>query len=209
MTGIFITFEGGEGVGKSTQITRLAEHFRALGREVVQTREPGGTASAEALRGLLVNGKTGEWSATAEALLNYAARESHLAEVIRPALAKGRTVLCDRFMDSTRAYQGFAGTCSMALIDALEAEVVGPTRPALTFILDMAPEAGLERATSRGKGIEDRYERKGLPYHQAVRQGFLSIAQADPVRCIVLDASLAPDDIWMNILGTLRNRHLG
>ena len=124
MAGLFVTFEGGEGSGKSTHIKLLAAALLAKGHHAVQTREPGGTPEAEALRSLLVNGDTGRWTAEAEALLNYAARDSHLQKVIRPALASGQTVLCDRFMDSTRAYQGYAGGCDMRLLDALETSIV-------------------------------------------------------------------------------------
>ncbi len=177
----FITFEGGEGSGKSTQIRILGERLQQSGRKLRLTREPGGTPEGEAVRALLVSGDVGRWTAKAEALLNYAAREQHLVQVIRPALAEGAVVLCDRFMDSTRAYQGHAGGCAMAFIDALEHEIVGATRPDLTLIFDLDPEAGLKRARERGDGLaEDRYERKGSAFHQKLRQGFLAIAQAEP-----------------------------
>ena len=189
MAGLFVTFEGGEGSGKSTHIKLLATALQAKGHHVVQTREPGGTAEAEALRTLLVNGDTGRWTAEAEALLNYAARDSHLQKIIRPALALGHTVLCDRFMDSTRAYQGYAGGCDMRLLDALETSIVGDTRPNLTIFFDLDPAAGLARAKARGEGSEDRYERKGLAFHQALRHGFLKIAEGDPTRCRVIDAA--------------------
>ena len=130
MPGTFVTFEGGEGTGKSTQLKLLADVIMARGLPLVQTREPGGTPEAEALRTLLVNGDPGRWTAEAEALLNYAARASHLQKIIRPALASGKFVLCDRFSDSTRAYQGYAGGCDLKLLDALEASIVGRTRPA-------------------------------------------------------------------------------
>ena len=188
MAGLFVTFEGGEGSGKSTHIKLLAAALLAKGHHAVQTREPGGTPEAEALRSLLVNGDTGRWTAEAEALLNYAARDSHLQKVIRPALASGQTVLCDRFMDSTRAYQGYAGGCDMRLLDALETSIVGVTRPNLTIIFDLDPAAGLARAKARGEGSEDRYERKGLEFHQALRRGFLKIAEGDPTRCRIIDA---------------------
>ena len=194
MAGLFVTFEGGEGSGKSTHIKLLATALQAKGHHVVQTREPGGTAEAEALRTLLVNGDTGRWTAEAEALLNYAARDSHLQKIIRPALALGHTVLCDRFMDSTRAYQGYAGGCDMRLLDALETSIVGDTRPNLTIIFDLDPAAGLARAKARGEGSEDRYERKGLAFHQALRHGFLKIAEGDPTRCRVIDAA-GPVDV--------------
>ena len=189
MAGLFVTFEGGEGSGKSTHVKLLAAALQAMGRHVVQSREPGGTAEAEALRSLLVNGDTGRWTAEAEALLNFAARDSHLQKIIRPALALGHTVLCDRFMDSTRAYQGYAGGCDVQLLNALEKSIVGGTRPNLTIILDLDPAAGLARAKARGEGTEDRYERKGLAFHQSLRHGFLKIADGDPGRCRVIDAA--------------------
>lgn len=206
---MFITFEGGEGAGKTTQIKRLAAHLTEQGRDVVLTREPGGTASAEEVRALLVNGDAGKWTSTAEALLNYAARDMHLRDVIRPALARGAMVLCDRFMDSTRAYQGVAGDCPMALIDMLEVSVVGNTRPDLTFVFDLDPALGLSRATQRGTGIEDRYERKGMTFHAALRAGFLDIARKELKRCVVIDASKSPDEIWSDLLALLKARGHG
>ncbi len=189
MPGLFITFEGGEGTGKSTHIRRLAERLKTRTRELLVTREPGGTPEAEAVRALLVSGEASRWSATAEALLNYAARESHLALAIRPALERSALVLCDRFMDSTRVYQGYAGACPIAFIDVLEETIVGATRPDLTIIFDLDPKAGLARAHARtGAAAEDRYERKGAEFHQRVREGFLAIAHADPKRCRVIDA---------------------
>jgi dTMP kinase len=185
---MFITFEGGEGTGKSTQVKLLAEHLRAIGRDVLTTREPGGTPEAEALRALLVTGETGRWTPQAEALLNYAARDSHLNQVIRPALAAGKIVICDRFMDSTRAYQGFAGGCPMRLIDELEKAVVADTRPTITLVFDLDPSIGLARAGARGSGAEDRYERKGSSFHEKLRQGFMHIASHEPKRCKVIDA---------------------
>lgn len=201
----FITFEGGEGSGKSTQIRRLAARLEALGRDVLVTREPGGTPEAEAIRTLLVSGDVARWTATSEALLNYAAREQHLDQVIRPALAAGRSVLCDRFMDSTRAYQGYAGGCDLAFIDALEKTVVGPTRPGLTLIFDLDPAVGLARAQSRGDAVaEDRYERKGLAFHNKLREGFLDILRREPKRCRLIDAAqdveAVAEDVW-SILG--------
>jgi dTMP kinase len=209
MPGLFITFEGGEGAGKSTQIKRLAAHLKAQGRDVLFTREPGGTPSAEQVRALLVNGDASMWSSTAEALLNYAARDAHLRHIIRPALLRDQTVLCDRFMDSTRAYQGVAGDCPMSLIDTLEEQVVGATRPDLTLIFDLDPALGLARAKQRGAGIEDRYERKGLKFHEALRMGFLDIAKRQPERCGVLDASQEPDDVWTSLLSHLKERGHG
>ncbi len=205
----FITFEGGEGTGKSTQIMLLAEHLRNNGKTVKLSREPGGTPQAEELRQLLVTGATDAWSAEAEALLNYAARDSHLRSVIRPAIAAGQTVLCDRFMDSTRAYQGYAGGCDLAFIDALEAAIVGPTRPDLTLVFDLDPETGLKRAHGRGEGFEDRYERKGLEFHQRLRAGFLAIAASAPQRCVVIDAAGSVDVISSSIRSIVESRDHG
>jgi dTMP kinase len=197
--GVFITIEGGEGTGKSSHARDLAKSLRKGGRTVVLTREPGGAPGAEAIRALLVTGTVGRWSPEAETLLNYAARESHLRETIRPALLRGDLVLCDRFMDSTRAYQGFAGGGDMELIEALERKVVGATRPELTLILDVDPELGLKRAKGRA-GTEDRFEKKGLEFHRKLREGFLRIAELDPYRCRVIDSSrpyaAVADDIW-------------
>ncbi len=209
MSGLFITFEGGEGAGKSTQIKRLAEYFRHAGRDVVLSREPGGTAAAEDVRALLVNGDPGRYSSTAEALLNYAARDSHLRNVIRPALANGQIVLCDRFFDSTRVYQGVAGDCPQVLIDTLEKQVVGTTMPDLTLIFDLDPVLGLERARSRGAGLEDRYERKGIAFHQKLRLGFLEIARNEANRCAIIDASLPIENVWLQILSVLKARGRG
>jgi dTMP kinase len=209
MAGTFITFEGGEGAGKSTQIKRLAEHLTQRSAAIVVTREPGGAPVAEEIRSILVNGEPGKFSAEAEALLNYAARDAHLKSVIRPALEARKTVLCDRFMDSTRAYQGYAGDCSMQLIDMLEREIVGDTRPSLTFVFDLDPAIGLQRAKSRGHGIEDRYERKGIPFHRKLREGFLAIARKEPQRCIVVDASQPVETVWADILSVVKDRNLG
>jgi dTMP kinase len=199
VVGRFITFEGGEGTGKSSHARDLAASLRGKGRDVVLTREPGGSPGAEDIRSLLVTGTVGRWSATAETLLNYAARESHLRETIRPALDRGDLVLCDRFMDSTRVYQGVAGGCDMELIESLERKIVGKTRPDLTLILDIDPELGLVRAKKRADG-EDRFEKKGLAFHRRLRDGFLAIAVRDPKRCRVVDSSrpyeLVAQEIW-------------
>ena len=208
MAALFITLEGGEGSGKSTQIKLLAARLEAAGHDVLVTREPGGTPEAEAVRALLVSGDVTRWTAKSEALLNYAAREQHLEQVIRPALAAGRTVLCDRFMDSTRAYQGYAGGCETDFIDGLERAVVGATRPNLTLVFDLDPAIGLARAKSRGDAIaEDRYERKGLAFHQRLREGFLDILRREPRRCRLVDASQHVDevaeDVWSIVGGEL------
>jgi len=192
--GLFITFEGGEGAGKSTQVRRLAERLAGLGREVVVTREPGGTPGAEAIRALLVTGAAERWSALSECLMMNAARRDHVERLIAPALARGAVVISDRFADSTRAYQGAAGGVSPALIEAVEAAVVGDCRPDVTVILDMPVEAGLARAALRGGG-EHRFEAKGMAFHAAIRAAFLVIAAAEPDRCAVVDAGPAPDSV--------------
>ncbi len=201
---MFITFEGGEGTGKSTQVKLLAERLRAEGVDVVITREPGGTPAAESLRNLLVSGDVNSWTAEAEALLNYAARDSHLNEIIRPALVAGKTVICDRFMDSTRAYQGYAGGCSMDLIDRLEAEIVGTTRPNTTFVFYLPAQLGLSRAKGRGQTHEDRFERKGEEFHIKVGMAFRTIAREFPNRCQEIDASQSVEDISLKIWKHLR-----
>ncbi len=202
MIGRFITFEGGEGAGKSTQVKLLSERLGGT-HDVVVTREPGGTVEAEAIRALLVTGHVGRWSAEAEALLNYAARDSHLGRVIRPALERGAVVLCDRFMDSTRAYQGYAGGGRMQLIDELEHSIVGPTRPDMTLIFDLDVDLGLARAGGRANSHEDRFERKGRDFHEKLRQGFLDIARREPERCRVIDASqrveTVSDAVWRHV----------
>jgi dTMP kinase len=200
VAGLFVTFEGGEGTGKSTHARRLAERLTLLGRTVVLTREPGGSPGGDELRQLLVTGKAERWSANAETLLNYAARDAHLRETIRPALGRGEIVVCDRFMDSTRVYQGFAGGCDMVLIDMLEDRIVGRDRPALTLVLDVEASQGLARAKGRGGPGEDRFERKGLAYHQKLRDGFREIARREPDRCRLIDSTRHADavaaDIW-------------
>lgn len=185
--GRFITFEGGEGTGKSTQVRLLAERLRSAGREVVVTREPGGTPGAEEIRALLVHGATDRWSALSEALLLNAARAEHLERLIRPSLARGADVISDRFADSTRAYQGAAGGVAESVLAALEAIVVGGLRPDLTLVLDAPAAVGLHRAAERGG--EARFEAKGLAFHERLRAGYLAIAGAEPDRCRVIDAT--------------------
>jgi dTMP kinase len=180
--------EGGEGVGKSTQARRLAERLRAAGREVVVTREPGGSPGAETIRELLVHGPVERWSALTETLLMYAARRDHIERVIAPALARGAWVVCDRFLDSTRAYQGAGGGAPAELIAALEAHVVGEAAmPDLTLVLDMVTDDGLARAAARGEAA--RFEAKGPQFHARLREAFLEIAAAEPARCRVVDAA--------------------
>ncbi|MEO1160144.1 MAG: dTMP kinase [Pseudomonadota bacterium] len=184
---LFITFEGGEGTGKSTQTALLAERLRMLGHQVVETREPGGSPDADAIRQLLVSGEPGRWSVTGEILLNYAARESHLRETIIPGLESGAIVICDRFSDSTRAYQGYAGGGDHDLIEQLDRTIVGDAQPDLTLVFDLDPRIGLERAGLRGG--DDRFERKGQEFHNRLRDGYLTVAGTFSGRCSIIDAS--------------------
>jgi dTMP kinase len=207
--GFFITLEGGEGSGKSTHAILLAEHLASIGGEVVVTREPGGAPDAEAIRGLLLGGETERWSPVAEALLAYAAREAHLKVTIRPALERGAVVVCDRFMDSTTAYQGHAGGADLKLLLSLERAIVGNERPQLTIVFDLDPVLGLERARQRDPGKADRFERKGLAFHQRLRAGFLEIARAEPGRCIVVDAARPKDEVEGIIWETVAARIAG
>jgi dTMP kinase len=186
--GYFITFEGGEGAGKSTQIARLADRLSGQGTDVVATREPGGSPGAEAIRDLLVRGAADRWSSLTETLLINAARRDHVERVISPALARGAVVLCDRFADSTRAYQGAGGGVSAGLIASLEAAVVGEARPDLTLIFDLPACEGLARAAARA-GAETRFEAKGLTFHERLRAAFLAIAAEAPERCCLIDAT--------------------
>ena len=188
--GKFITFEGGEGVGKSTQARLLKERLEAAGRDVVVTREPGGSPFAEAVRALILAPDIPPHAPLAEALLFYTARADHLEQTIRPALARGAWVICDRFSDSTRVYQSLAGKVPLDAFQALERLVVGATRPDLTLVLDMAPEAGLKRAVQRG--ALSRYDARGLAYHAELREGFLAVAKSEPERCALVDAGADP-----------------
>ena len=202
--GRFITFEGGEGVGKSTQVRRLADRLRGRG-EVVVTREPGGSPGAEAIRGLLVNGPVERWSPISETLLMYAARRDHIERVIAPALARGAWVICDRFYDSSRAYQGAAGGAPASLLRALESDVVGDLVPDLTLILDLPVSVGLARAGRRGQD-EGRFEAKGAGFHERLRAAFLDIAAREPERCRVIDAAADLDAVSERIAAALDAR---
>ena len=200
--GRFITFEGGEGAGKSTQVRRLVEHLRTRGLEVVQTREPGGSTGAEAIRALVVSGAAERWSARTEALLMFASRSDHLEKTIRPALDAGIWVVCDRFADSSRAYQGAGGGAAAEFIEALERAVVGQDQPDRTLILDLPVEVGLERALARGQA-DTRFESKGLAFHQRLREGFHMIARRFPDRCRVIDASGSADEVYGRVQAAL------
>lgn len=192
-TGRFITLEGGEGTGKSTLARALGAALSARGREVVLTREPGGAPGADAIRALLVSGDAGRWSAEEEALLFAAARLNHLRHTIRPALARGAWVICDRYVDSTRAYQAGGGGLDPAKLDGLNAQIDADA-PDLTLILDIDPAAGLARSRGAHAG-EDRFEKKDMAFHQRVRAAFLEIAAREPARCRVIDATQPPDAV--------------
>jgi dTMP kinase len=203
--GRFITFEGGEGVGKSTQIRRLAETLRGRGIDVVTTREPGGSPGAELLREVVLSGAARPYGPFAEALLFAAARDDHLDVTIRPALAAGKWVLSDRFADSTRAYQGVAGRVDADLLRTLERLIVGDTKPDLTLILDLPVGEGLKRVRGRG-GELDRFESEGLVFHERLRRAFLGIAQAEPQRCAVVDANRPEDAVAADVLRAVDER---
>lgn len=211
--GRFITFEGGEGSGKSTQARRLAERLRAAGTDVLLTREPGGSPFAEQVRNLLLGGTLAPHPPIAEALLFSAARADHLANAIRPALEAGRYVICDRFADSTRVYQGAAGGVSDVDLASLERLVVGATQPDLTVILDIDARAGLARATSRREAVEgseiDPFESRALAFHEKLRAGYLAIAAREPQRCALVDAANDPETIseavWQLVSARLRS----
>jgi len=198
----FITFEGGEGGGKSTQLRRLAEGLRAAGETVVTTREPGGAPGAEDIRKLLVEGEPGRWSQEAEALLHFAARAQHLEAVIRPALRAGEWVLSDRFADSTLAYQGYGQGVDITWLCELRARIVGATEPGLTLILDLPVETGLGRAQTH-----QRYERMGTDFHRRLRDGFLAIAAAEPERCTVIDATRSLEEVATAVRDAVAQRY--
>lgn len=194
MTGFFVTFEGVDGVGKSTQIARLADRLRAAGRDVVATREPGGSPGAEEIRALLVGGAADRWSAATEALLFTAARRDHLERTIEPALAAGRTVLCDRYIDSTRAYQSAGRGGDPAFTEALHGLAIGRD-PDLTLIFDAPNSALAARRAAKAAGAEGRFERFDDAFHKRLRDAFLAIAAGAPERCRVIDATQPIDAV--------------
>ncbi|WP_425065945.1 dTMP kinase [Reyranella sp.] len=203
--GRFITLEGGEGAGKSTQVARLKELIETRGHECIATREPGGAPGAEMVRKLLVEGPAERWDGVTEALLHFAARREHLRTTVLPAIARGAWVVSDRFADSTMAYQGYGHGIDRAILGTLYDITVGAFRPDLTLILDLPVDTGLARAASR-RGKETRYESLPLDFHERVRAGFLDIAAADPERCVVIDATAAIDDIARAIGDALSTR---
>lgn len=196
----FITFEGGEGVGKSTQVRLLANRLADKGIPVVRTREPGGTPKAEAVRSFILQGKPESWGVGAEAVLFAAARLDHVNELIAPSLAAGKWVICDRFADSTRAYQGLTGGVDDKLIDSLEHLALNGHTPDLTVILDMDPDLAFERVRQRAidegmPGLADRFEKEDLQFHRRLRDNFLAIAIANPGRCVVLSADMGEEEV--------------
>ncbi len=207
--GLFVTFEGGEGVGKSTQIRLLADALRERGYTVLTTREPGGSPGAEAVRHVLLSGAAQEFGVRMEAMLFAAARSDHVEQVIRPAIQKGTVVICDRFMDSSRVYQGVTGNLEPSFIAALERVAINGLIPDCTIIFDLPAALGLERVHRRatntqaqaGQEVElDRFEREELETHEKRREAFLDIAAADPKRCHVVDAAQSASDIAAAVL---------
>ncbi|RDJ12951.1 dTMP kinase [Rhizobium grahamii] len=202
-TGLFVTFEGGEGAGKSTQIRRLAEALRTRGHEVLLTREPGGSPGAEAVRHVLLSGAAEAFGTRMEAILFAAARNDHVEEIIRPALTGGKVVLCDRFMDSSRVYQGVTGNLESEFIEALQRVAVNGIVPDCTLVLDLPAQVGLERARRRGVAVDlspDRFEKEELETHEKRREAFLDIAAREPGRCSVIDAMQTEEAIAAEIL---------
>ncbi len=199
--GLFITFEGGEGAGKTTQIKRLAA---SLGGDVVMTREPGGTPEAEALRKTFIDNNGQDWPPEASVLMMFSARVLHTEKLIQPSLLAGKTVLCDRYTDSTRVYQGYAGNLSLEKIESIKELSIGRFEPDLTFILDIPPEQGLNRATSRGG--ESTFEDKDIAFHRKIREGFLTIAKENPDRCCIIDAAQDADTIAAQILNRVKHQ---
>lgn len=214
-SGLFVTFEGGEGAGKSTQIRLLAAALRARGLEVLTTREPGGSPGAEAVRHVLLSGAAEEHGTRMEAVLFAAARSDHVEGVIRPALEQGRVVLCDRFMDSSRVYQGVTGNLEPAFIEALQRVAVNGVYPDCTIIFDLSPAVGLERVRRRSVGSTDkpagvtdfdRYEKEELETQEKRREAFLDIAAQEPERCRIVDAAASEEDIAAEVLRLVEER---
>jgi dTMP kinase len=207
--GRFISFEGGEGAGKSTQIKLLAERLTEAKVRTIVTREPGGSPGAEIIRHLVLSGMGKLLGAEAETLLFAAARDDHVHTVIEPALKQGIWVLCDRFSDSTRVYQGILGQVPPAILSAMQRVTIGDLKPDLTLILDVPVEVGLQRAAKRrGTGTADRFEAEGIKFHQQLREAYQRIAAAEPQRCLLIDASAEPDIVATNIWSALHDRFL-
>ncbi len=207
MRGRFITFEGGEGSGKSTHARLLADHLNSVGIEAVLTREPGGSPGAEIIRHILLSGVAKPLGAETEAILFAAARDDHVRATIRPALEAGKWVICDRFIDSTRVYQGVLGKVDAKLIRSLERVTVGAAMPNLTFLLDVPAKIGLARATHRrGAGTTDRFESESIEFHEELRRAYLALAESERKRCIVIDGRAPRDVVSERIWTTVEQR---
>lgn len=207
--GRFVTFEGGEGSGKSTQIRLLAERLDAEGLRAIVTREPGGSPGAEIIRHVLLSGVGKMLGAEAETLLFIAARDDHVRNVIEPALAQDIWVLCDRFADSTRVYQGHAGKVDLRVLDAMERVTIGALKPDLTLILDLPVEVGMQRAVKRrGTEAPDRFEAEDIDFHQKLRDGYRAIARREPERCVLIDATKTSENVANDIWSVLEQRRL-
>ncbi|MEP7029450.1 MAG: dTMP kinase [Pseudolabrys sp.] len=206
MRGHFITFEGGEGSGKSTHAAGLAQRLQAIGIKAVLTREPGGSTGAEIIRHVLLSGIAKPLGPETEAILFAAARDDHVRTVILPALNAGQWVICDRFIDSTRVYQGVLGQVDPRLIRSLERVTVGPAVPDLTFILDVPAKVGMARATSRrGADAADRFEAETIDYHEKLREAYRALAKLEPARCIVVDGRAPRDVVAQRIWTAVEN----
>jgi dTMP kinase len=209
MKGKFITFEGGEGTGKSTQAAVLAERLRSLGIGVTVTREPGGSPGAEIMRHVILSGAAKPFGPEAEAILFAAARDDHIQCTILPALCSGKWVICDRFIDSTRVYQGVLGDVDHRFIRALERVSIGNLFPDLTFVLDVPVEIGLRRAAGRRRGAKaDRFEAETIEFHERLREAYLALAAAEPERCAIIDAAapkkMVANRIWQAVSSRLK-----
>ena len=204
MNNLFITFEGGDGSGKSTQVNLLKDNLHNLNFETIKTREPGGTPSAEILRDLLTTGEVEKWTPMSEALLMWASRYEHLIQVIEPALNSGKNVICDRFYDSTYAYQGVAHNLGIDKMEKLKKIIIGDIEPDVTFVLDIDPKVGLKRSLDR-PNQENRFESYNIDFHNKIRSAFLEIAKKNKNRCVVVDASLNEQEINNLIITVIDN----
>ena len=204
MNNLFITFEGGDGSGKSTQVNLLKDYLDNLNFETIKTREPGGTPSAEILRNLLTTGEVEKWTPMSEALLMWASRYEHLIQVIEPALNSGKNVICDRFYDSTYAYQGVAHNLGIDKMEKLKKIIIGDIEPDVTFVLDIDPKVGLKRSLDR-PNQENRFESYNIDFHNKIRSAFLEIAKKNKNRCVVVDASLNEQEINNLIITVIDN----
>ncbi len=206
MTGYFITFEGGEGAGKSTQMAMLAASLSASGHDVVMTREPGGSPGAEAVRHVILSGLAEPYGPVLEAILFATSRNDHVEQVIRPAVAAGKIVISDRFADSSRVYQGMSGALDYDFVEQLQQLAIDGMVPDLTIIMDIDPTLGLKRAAIRRAGPADRFEKETVAMHQKRREGFLTIAEREPNRCVVIDATQDQAKIASDILALVNLR---